>query len=73
MKKKKVIVAILIIITLLFIVFKYKRTEVEGEYTGYQLILTAQYNSGNTINLLGSGRKKKIFNISENDTFYERK
>ena len=77
MNKKKVIllsivVVLLVIIFVLFIVFKNKKIEIEGDYTGYQLILTANYGgSGIAEQDLGSGTEKKIFNISENDMFYE--
>ena len=77
MNKKKVIllsivVVLLAIIFVLFIVFKYKKIEIEGDYTGYQLILTVKYGGfGIAGQDLGSGTEKKIFNISENDIFYE--
>ena len=77
MNKKKVIllsiiVVLLAIIFVLLIVFKYKKIEIEGDYTGYQLILTVKYGgSGIAGQDLGSGTEKKIFNISENDIFYE--
>lgn len=77
MNKKKVIllsivVVLLVIVFLLFIVFKHKKIETEGDYTGYQLILTAKYEGyGVAGQNLGEGTEKKIFNISENDTFYE--
>ena len=77
MNRKKVIllsivVALLVIILLLFIVFKHKKTEIGGDYTGYQLLLTATYGGfGVDGQDLGSGTEKKIFNISENDMFYE--
>ena len=77
MNKKKVIllsivVVLLAIIFVLFIVFKYKKIEIEGDYTGFQLILTVKYvGSGIAGQDLGSGTEKKIFNISENDIFYE--
>ena len=66
------IVVILIVVILLFIVYKQNHTETEGDYTGYQLILTAQYGGyGIAGQNLGSGTEKKIFNISQNDILYE--
>lgn len=65
MNKKKVIllsivVVLLAIIFVLFIVFKYKKIEIEGDYTGYQLILTVKYGgSGIAGQDLGSGTEKK--------------
>lgn len=75
MNRKKIIISIVllvIVVILFFIVFKQIHIETEGDYTGYQLILTAKYG-GYGINgkNLGSGTKKKIFNISQNDILYE--
>ncbi len=45
---------------------------VVGNYTGYQLILEASYGgSGVAGQDLGSGTIKKVYNISDNDTFFE--
>lgn len=76
MNKRKVIllsiVVVLLAIIFVLFVFKYKKIEIEGDYTGYQLILTVKYGgSGIAGQDLGSGTEKKIFNISENDIFYE--
>ena len=75
MNRKKVIIGIillLIVVVLLFIIFKLTYIETEGDYTGYQLILTAKYGgSGIAGQDLGSGTKKKIYNISQNDILYE--
>ena len=66
------IVVILIVVILIFIIFKQNHIETEVDYTGYQLILTAQYGGyGIAGQNLGSGTEKKIFNISQNDILYE--
>lgn len=44
---------------------------IEGEYTGYQLILTASYGGYGVNGPLGSGIITKKYNISNNDIFYE--
>lgn len=75
MNRKKVIISIIVLliaVILLFIVFKQKNIETEGDYTGYQLILTAEYGGyGVAGQDLGSGTKKKIYNISQDDILYE--
>ncbi len=75
MNRRKIIIGIvvlLIVAILLFFVFKQNHVETEGDYTGYQLILTAEYGGyGFAGQDLGSGTKKKIFNISQNDILYE--
>lgn len=78
MKNKKILficgifIILLIAVFLLFIIFKNNNIETEGKYTGYQLILVANYGGyGIAGQDLGSGTEKKIFNISEKDTFYE--
>lgn len=75
MNRRKIIISIvvlLIAVILLFIVFKQNHVETEGDYTGYQLILTAEYGGyGVAGQDLGSGTKKKIFNILQNDILYE--
>ena len=75
MNRKKVIIGIIVLliaVTLVFIVFKQKYTGIEGDYTGYQLILTAEYGGyGIAGQDLGSGIEKKIYNISQNDILYE--
>ena len=46
MNRRKIIIGIvvlLIVAILLFFVFKQNHVETEGDYTGYQLILTAEY------------------------------
>lgn len=46
--------------------------EIEGEYTGYQLTLKASYGGhGVEGQDLGSGTIIKVYNISDNDTFFE--
>ena len=46
--------------------------DIEGEYTGYQLTLTASYEGyGEAGQDLGSGTIIKTYNISDNDIFYE--
>ena len=75
MNKIKVLiglVVIIIVIILLLLVFIQNHIETEGDYTGYQLILNAKYEGhGIGGQNLGSGTKKKIFNISKNDILYE--
>lgn len=76
MKNKKILLICGIFIILLIAVFLLFRIlnniETEGEYTGYQLILVANYGGyGIAGQDLGSGQEKKIFNISEKDIFYE--
>lgn len=75
MNRRKIIISIVILliaVILLFIIFKQNHVETEGDYTGYQLILTAEYGGyGAAGQDLGSGTKKKIFNISQNDILYE--
>lgn len=78
MKNKKVLLMCGIVVTLtiaVFLLFRILRNnsiETEGEYTGYQLILVANYGGyGIAGQDLGSGTEKKIFNISEKDTLYE--
>ena len=75
MNRKKVIIGIiilLIVVILLFIIFKLTYIETEGDYTGYQLILTAKHSgSGEGGQDLGSGTKKKIYNILQGDILYE--
>ncbi len=81
MNKRKLIIAITVFLSaiiLFFIVLKKNSTEnieileTEGDYSGYQLILTAKYGgTGVDGHDLGHGVKKKIFNISQNDVFYE--
>ena len=75
MNRRKIIISIIVLLItgiLLFIVFKQINIKTEGNYTGYQLLLTAKYG-GYGINGqdLGSGTEKKIFNISQNDILYE--
>lgn len=76
--KTKVILTIFIIIfiaicVMLFILIKNKvKIETEGEFTGVQLFLTAEYGGSDIMGRnLGSGIKKKIFNISEGDILCE--
>ena len=46
--------------------------EVEGKYTGYQLILRADYGgSGIAGQDLSSGTIIKVYNVNDNDTFFE--
>ena len=46
--------------------------DIEGEYTGYQLTLTASYEGyGEAGQDLGSETIIKTYNISDNDIFYE--
>ena len=75
MNRKKGIIGIIVLliaVTLVFIVFKQKYTGIEGDYTGYQLILTAEYGGyGIAGQDLGSGIENKTYNISQNDILYE--
>ena len=63
MNRRKIIIGIvvlLIVAILLFFVFKQNHVETEGDYTGYQLILTVKYGgSGIAGQDLGSGTEKK--------------
>ncbi len=76
MKNKKILLIcgiFIIILIVVFLLFKIlNNIEPEGKYTGYQLVLVANYGGyGIAGQDLGSGQKKKIFNISEKDIFYE--
>lgn len=61
---------LLIVVILLFIILK-NHIETEGDYTGYQLILTAKYGEYRIAGQYLSRTEKKIFNISEGDILYE--
>lgn len=87
-KKKNIICTVLLIIIIIlgFLIwykFSYKSIdlpeentkiieEIEGTYSGYQLILTASYGGyGVNGQDLGSGKIIRTYNISENDVFSE--
>ena len=72
MKKKFLLFAIIISLIIgVFLLFKLF-IKIEGEYTGYKMILVAKYEGyGFWGQDLGRGIKIKIFNISENDILYE--
>ncbi len=65
MKNKKILLILGIFIIILIVGFQLFK--MHKEYTGYQLILVANYEGGH----FGKGKKKKIFNVSEKDKFYE--
>ena len=77
--RKWTIVAILVlIVTTLCIGVKVIKNniqvdgEVEGKYTGYQLILRADYGGyGIAGQDLSSGTIIKVYNVNDNDTFFE--
>ena len=69
---KILFIILVIVVILLFIIFKQTDTETERDYTGYQLTLTAEYGGYSIAGEdLGSGTKKKIYNILKNDILYE--
>ena len=74
-RNRLVILSIIIFIAIIIIaieIFSNINIETEGEYSGYQLILTASYGgTGFDGQQLKSGKAKKIYNISEKDIFYE--
>lgn len=67
-----IIIILIIIIALSVILFKQKNIEIEGDYTGYQLILDVKYDGwGIDGQYLKGWTDKKIYNISEGDILYE--
>lgn len=76
MKNKKVllicIIVVAITIAVWILILLNNSIKAEGKYTGYQLVLVANYEGhGQAGQNLGSGTKKKRFNISEKDVLYE--
>ncbi len=49
MNKKKVLLiggVLIILLIIALVIFRQNKVEIEGEYTGYQMILTANYRWG---------------------------